>query len=106
MFDSWDSFKEQQLEQLQHGQSHLTEVQSVSASMIRQILSMSRADMNSGVFIDASGHLQKLELSNRAFAQLKALADRDQVTLFGYLSKPQSLSLTKRTFYVERLINN
>lgn len=106
VFDSWDSFKEQQLEQLQHGQSHLTEVQSVSASMIRQILSMSRADMNSGVFIDASGHLQKLELSNRAFAQLKALADRDQVTLFGYLSKPQSLSLTKRTFYVERLINN
>lgn len=106
VFDSWDSFKEQQLEQLQHGQSHLTEVQSVSVSMIRQILSMSRADMNSGVFIDASGHLQKLELSNRAFAQLKALADSDQVTLFGYLSKPQSLSLTKRTFYVERLINN
>lgn len=106
VFDSWDSFKEQQLEQLQHGQSHLTKVQSVSVSMIRQILSMSRADMNSGVFIDASGHLQKLELSNRAFAQLKALDDSDQVTLFGYLSKPQSLSLTKRTFYVERLINN
>lgn len=103
-FDSWEHFKEQQLEQMQHGHSHLVEVQSVTASAVRQILSMSQADMCSGMFIDTSKHLQKLELSNRAFAQLKALADTDQVVLFGYVSKPQGLSLAKRTFYVEQLI--
>lgn len=103
-FDSWESFKKQQLEQMQNGQSHLIRVQSVPASAIRQTLSAGSADSHSGMFVDASAHLQKLQLSNRAFAQLKALADTDQAALFGYLSKPRSLSLTKRTFYVEQLI--